>query len=342
MLNKQRYDAIDLAKLIASILIVALHSDLLYDVYPAAHSILCSGLARLAVPFFFTTSAFFFFCKQITAVTTKRYCLRLLKLYLCWFIIYLPKTIFDRIVCSDYPLPETMLRFLRSFFVTSTFSGSWFLVSCIFCGLLFFALEKLPDRVRRTLTILLATLVYGLCVFASGYGMLVKRFGLSHPLKIYTILFANPYNNLFVGIPYFALGRAFANGKLPKKQLAIPGLIVSLLLLFAEVLIIKELRLTKATDCYLMLLPCMFFMFPLLLDANLSLRYAPTYRSLSTIIFFSHFGWLFFTELLEWLLKCTIPITVKFMIALGGSLLTALVILKLQTKKRFHWLRYFY
>lgn len=343
VLPKRKYDAIDLTKLVCSFLIVALHSDLFYDRSPVLYSVICSGFARLAVPFFFTASAFFFFQRKPTTEGTKKYCVRLLKLYLCWFIVYLPKTIFDRIISSEFPFPETMFRFVRAFFVSSTFSGSWFLASCIFCAILFTGLERLPERFRRILTVALSAAVYFVCVFTSGYGALIERLGLTGVYKTYTLLFANPYNNLFVGIPYFALGRCFAYAERQRtRPLWITGAIVSLLLLIAEVLLTKQCGLTKATDCYLMLFPCICFVFPLIKESMIQLKYAQLMRNTSTIVFFSHFGWLFLVEVLEWAAKIDVPFSLKFLAAITGSLFTTFIILKLQRLKSFSWFRYFY
>ena len=207
---KKNYDSIDLFKFIFSILIVALHADALYDLSPLANTLICGGIARLGVPFFFVASAFFFFKKPVTWNNTKKYCKRLLILYAAWFIVSLPKTIFDRFICSDYPLPETIIRFIRSFFVTSTFSGSWFIVSCIWCALLFYLLEKQKTSVRRTIVIALSILVYAWTVFTSAYGKTLDGLGMRDFYEKYVLLFGSPYCSLIVGIPYFAIGRYFA------------------------------------------------------------------------------------------------------------------------------------
>lgn len=337
---KKNYDVIDLFKFIACFFVVALHADAFNDISPTLNAIVCGGIARLAVPMFFTFSAFFFFKKEQTAQSIRKYCLRLGKLYLCWFIVSLPKTIFDRIVCGDGTMAQKLFRFFRSFFVTSTFSGSWFIVSCIFCGILFYFLEKLPEKKRKTVTIILSAIVYLFCVGASAYGKLIPFFKDSVGYDIYLMLFANPYNNLFTGIPYFALGRFFA--KREKNVRSIPCLAAALALLIGEVVMTRYFGFVKATDCYLMLLPCTYFLIPFAVESEMKVKNAATMRIASTVVFFSQFLFLFACEFAEWALKITIPYFGKFLFAAVGGLLLTFVLIKLQKFKKLSWLKWFY
>ena len=57
--NRKDYPAIDVFRLIAAFLIVAIHTDPLEDVSPVGNLVLTRAIARIAVPFFFATSGFF-------------------------------------------------------------------------------------------------------------------------------------------------------------------------------------------------------------------------------------------------------------------------------------------
>lgn len=117
---------------------------------------------------------------------------------------------------------------------------------------------------------------------------------------------------------------------------------MSFILLLFEVWATKHYGVSKADDCSLMLMPCIFCFFSLTVHSTLTIKCAPLLRKLSTIIFFSHFLWLFGAELAEWALKITIPYAGKFLVAIVGSLLTACLILRFEKVKHFHWLGYFY
>ena len=346
---KKQFDSVDLVKFIAAIFIVALHSDLFIEVNTVLNKFVCRGISRLCVPFFFIVSAFFYFSKPLEWSYTKKYCKRLLVLYAAWFIISLPKTIFDRFICSEYPLGETIFRFIRSFFVTSTFSGSWFIVSCIFCALLYFWLSKLSEKLSLIITIFLCVVVYFWITITSAYGKLfLDVFGLRDFYTHYELIFGKPFVSFLVGIPYFGLGKLFVysykeNGKLLcSKPVCISGCIVSYTLFLLEIIITARNNICESTDCFLMLMPFIFFFFPLIINWNIEIKNAKSFRIASTIVFFSHFLFLFATEITEWALKITVPSYVKFLFALLCSLTLTWIVLKMQDKKGFHWLRFLY
>ena len=342
---KKNYDAVDLVKFIASIFVVSIHASALYDIDPMANALICEGIARLAVPFFFVASAFFYLKeldKHNDIGVLKKHCRRLITLYMAWFIVSLPITVFNRIVNSEYSFFVTMLRFIKSFFVTSTFSGSWFITSCLFCSVLYWFLEKLPERKRKVLTILLSVLAYAIPVLTSGYGRLMEIWGIQDVYEKVYFYFATPYLSIIVGIPYFALARYFAREKHKSlsKGVGITGFLLTAVLLLTEVYLTNINGLTTATDCYWMLFPCTFFLFSLAVSSTLVIPRAKNLRTASTIIYFSQFIWLFCLEFAEWALKIVIPWHYKFLIALALCFAAAYLLPKLQ--KRFKLLKYFY
>ncbi len=350
-MKTQRYDAIDFLKFFASILIISLHASALYDFSVLLNGIICEGVSRLCVPFFFTVSAFFYFSKPLCKGNVKKYCYRLLKLYFMWFIISLPKTIYDRFICSSYTMGVTVFRFIRSIFTTSTFSGSWFIVSCLFCALLYYWLSKIKNRVATPIIIILCLLSYAWITFTSGYGCLIEKLGISDFYKTYEMFFGKPYTSFLVGIPYFAIGQFFvkaiqsresASMEGKEKTLHIFGSILCLFLLLFEIIMCNRYELSQATDCYLMLFPCIYFIFPLVLNMRVSIKNAQKLRIASTILFFSHFLFLFACEIAEWMFKITIPHIGKFLVTLVSGLCLTWIILNLQNKKGFHWLKWLY
>lgn len=338
----RKYNSIDLVKFCMAIAIVALHASALQDVNPTLNLLVCEGIARLGVPFFFVVSAYFLYSKPVSWETTKRYCKRLLILYAAWFIISIPKTIFDRFICSGYPFGETLFRFVRSFFISSTFSGSWFIVSCIFCALLFYCIEKKLKK-TKIIIISLSIVVYIWVVFSSAYGKLMVPMGMSGFYKTYTLLFSSPYSSFLVGIPYFALGRYYAH--IPEWNHLKRNWIMSVLcvaLLLVEVYFTNKYGLQNSTDCYLMLLPCIVFIFPLILNWNIQIKNSKNLRIASTVIFFSQFIFLFLCEITEWTFKITIPCFGKFVFTIICGLVLSQLLIALSNKKGFYWLRYFY
>lgn len=234
---------LDLVKLISSIFVISIHSNALRTISPLANSLVCNGIARLAVPFFFTCSAFLFFKSKTTKEKTIAYSRRILTLYLSWFVVMLPITVYDRFIVPDKPFLRNLLTFFQSIFLSSTFSGSWFLTSCIFCVWLFFFIEK--RKIPRAAVIGLCCAAYLFCCLSSGYGNLIPKIGLSGVYEAYRALFLSPYTSIIVGASYFALGKHFAECErknsffLSVKSTAV-CLFASVLLLLGEVYFCKK------------------------------------------------------------------------------------------------------
>lgn len=339
---KKHYDSIDLMKFIACFFVVAIHSDPFYDINQDLNNFISQGVSRLAVPLFFLATAFFFF-NNLSDIKIKKYCKRLLILYGCWFAVSLPITIYNRFIMSEYTIGVTVFKFVKSIFLTSTFSGSWYLTSCLFCGILFYFLEKLPDRVRKIVTIVLSIVVYIFCVSTSAYGLLFDKSGFANIYQNIEFYFTKPYTSILVGIPYFALGRYFLhneNKKLKKSDYVIG--ILSSILLSIEIILTNLCGFNRSKDCFFMLIPVAAFIFKLVINSDIQLKKAAAMRVASTVVFFSQFIWLFFIEIAEYALQITIPCMFKFIIAVVLSLITSVIIEKLQKIKMFNWLKYFY
>ena len=345
METKRNYDALDLIKFISSIFVISIHSNALGDISPLANSLICGGISRLAVPLFFTCSAFFFFKSEVTKEKTVSYCKRILKLYLSWFVVTLPITVYERFIAPEAPFWKSLLTFVQSIFLSSTFSGSWFLTSCVFCSWLFFFFKK--KNVSRAVIVPLCFVVYLFCCFSSGYGNLIERCGLSAEYETYRALFRNPYTSIIVGIPYFALGKRIAmcekkNSFLFSEKGCTAGLFLSVVLLLTEVYFCRKLSLSATTDCYLMLFPCCFFLFSLAVRSKVKIKKAPFLRRLSTVFFFSHFVWLFCFEVFEYLFKLDIDAHFKFLGALVLCFATSEIFFALEKTKHFSWVKNFY
>jgi hypothetical protein len=179
----------------------------------------------------------------------------------------------------------------------------------------------------------------------------MDQIGLNQFFSIYEMMLAKPYTNIFVGIPYFALGRYFArktrNGNSSciisdswNCKKAVLSVLVSMFFLLCEVAFTLKYQTAKATDCYFMLFICTAALMNLFLHIEVTVKRPLLLRMYSTIQFFSHFLWLFLCEVCEWVFEITVPSMSKFLVALlGGSIMTIVIIV---FEKQVKWLRNFY
>lgn len=106
-----------------------------------------------AVPTFFVISAFLFWRKQVTP-PCKKYCFRLLVLYICWHIVYSPLIIHKYVMGNS----DGNFAFLRDFIFGYSLSGGWFVASLIWGMLLIYLLKKC--KVHDLIIVLIAILSY--------------------------------------------------------------------------------------------------------------------------------------------------------------------------------------
>ena len=197
---KKTIDAIDAAKFIGSVLIFTMHCSVLSDYGNV--SLLPELIARWGVPFFFLCSAYFLFSKStdgnIDRVSIRRYLARIGKLYALWFAYNIPSVFYKWFYAKDLSSVGTWLAFLKNAALSSTFTGSWYLLSSMFSAWFVFLLSKK----LRTKTILWITSVfYLICVFSSAYsGLLPPKTAEALSLLCFPV-------NLVHGCFYFALGK---------------------------------------------------------------------------------------------------------------------------------------
>ena len=211
---KKQYDIFDLVKLIAALMIVALHTDLFPKVLQPWLS--------LAVPLFFIISSYLLF-EKINNVeekekkeVVKKYVLRILKLYLFWFIVLLPYTVIVRKVW--FGIGKTIYSILFS----STFKASWFLIATIEGTLLIFLLRKKNYKWQ----LVLFFIIYALSQIFAGSSNKI-------------LMFFEPEFTICHSLIFILIGKMFADNKInfSKKNYVIGSIIFAITLYIAHLLV---------------------------------------------------------------------------------------------------------
>lgn len=152
------YDAL---KFIMAIMIVAIHTKAFQDVEFIRQ--LTAPFLSAAVPIFFILSSFFLFTKMdiygYSWDIYKRFLKRLVILYMFWFIITLPITVYSKLYYLGYGIPKILLYVLRDFTLSYTFPGSWFLTALIIGTLIVFLLRHY-FHIRPGILLFVAGLLY--------------------------------------------------------------------------------------------------------------------------------------------------------------------------------------
>ena len=256
-LRDSKYDII---KYVLSLFVLAIHCELLpFVLYP---------WLRTAVPLFFMLSSYFLFSgirkapkeKQNTLV--KKFVLRNLKLYLCWFVILLPMTLYIR--RNAYFPGDLWLgirNFLRGLCWESTFVASWFLKATVCGTLVIYGLSRVFKRDWPIF--LISLLAFTLVTLSSGYSSCIAGTFLQRVIHLWNRIFADMIFSFPAALIWIFLGKLFAEGKVKTLPpwLLISSLVLSCAGFYWEWRFVIRLDSSYNNDSYFMLLPVCFFLF---------------------------------------------------------------------------------
>lgn len=283
------YNAIDVMRFVAALLVVSIHTDPFLDLSPVFNYFWVSVLARLAVPFFFMTSGFFL-AKKLESCATVRskqdyivsYAKRLLKLYILWSMIYLLFQALIWLVKGDGW--AYWGEYIHEFIFEGSYYTLWYLPALIFASVFAYILFSFfkPEAV-----LVITFILYTIGTLLQSYFDLFQQKDL---LSGYYSLFLTTRNGLFFGSFFVSAGMYVAT--VNHKRTSIRNLklfIVSFLLLTVEAFNMIDSPFTKGSGMWFLLAPAVYFLFSYLKEVQL--RNRPIYslmRPISFIIYVAH------------------------------------------------------
>lgn len=283
--NDAKYDFL---KFFLSLLVLAIHSAL----YPM---ILYPWL-RIAVPLFFIMSSYFVFSKLCTASADaqkdvlKMFIGRNIKLYLCWFILLLPITIYIRkeIYFSGGFL-ENIFIILKSFLFGSTFVASWFIAATIIGVLIIYLLSKLLKN--NYLVFSFSLFAFCIVTLTSSYDNVIAETFISAAIDHYVDIFGGLVCSFPASLFWIFIGKLFAEKKIKIKSVSLLILLIfcSCIALFIEWRFVISLNGTYNNDSYFMLAPlCVLLFIGVEKIKPLYWKHSVQFKQASTIIYVTH------------------------------------------------------
>lgn len=251
METKKQYNGLDVTKFILALLVAQRHIiQIFFEADSRWRILIGNWLSNLAVPVFFITAGFFLFRKveaqkaeiremEVRKAGTRKaaisgseiqasgampsravrrgsrivyqYCLRILRMYVIWSILYLPVDLRNWYY-GTRDVKEGVLSYLQSFFFCSTIPQLWYLPALgLACLLVWLAYSK-GMKVWQILAV-------GFCLLLMGYltdnWYYNRRFpeAVKQVVALYRRYFITPRNGIFYGCFYVAVGLAFARMK---------------------------------------------------------------------------------------------------------------------------------
>lgn len=256
-----KYSGIDYFRFIAALLIIAIHTSPLASFSETGDFILTRIISRAAVPFFFMTSGFFLISRY--AYNDNRlwiFIKRTALIYGMAILIYIPINIYNGYFKTDNLLPNI----IKDIVFDGTLYHLWYLPASIVGAAIAWHLVRKSDYK----TALIVTLVlYFIGLFGDSY------YGLSEKTSVlggfYNLIFQisdHTRNGIFFAPVFFVLGGMIADRrrKIVFKK-SICGFAISFVLMFIEALILHFNNLQRHDSMYIFLLPCMYFLFNIIL-----------------------------------------------------------------------------
>lgn len=256
-----KYSGIDYFRFIAALLIIAIHTSPLASFSETGDFILTRIISRAAVPFFFMTSGFFLISRYACNdsklwISIKRTSL----IYGMAILIYIPVNIYNGYFKTDNLLPNI----IKDIVFDGTLYHLWYLPASIVGAAIAWHLVRKSDYK----TALIVTLgLYFIGLFGDSY------YGLSEKTSVlggfYNLIFQisdHTRNGIFFAPVFFVLGGMIADRrrKIVFKK-SICGFAISFVLMFIEALILHFNNLQRHDSMYIFLLPCMYFLFNIIL-----------------------------------------------------------------------------
>ena len=199
-MTKKKYAMIDIAKYISALLVVCIHTFPFYEISETLNTYWIQTICRIAVPFFFTTSGFFFFRKwsndkETNKKNVKHYLLRLLKIYLIWTVIYLPYSIYD--YTRDGFSIMNIISYIRDLVLNGSYYHLWFLPALMTATLIVcFVYSKKGLMTTLKLSLILYIFGYFINVYAPVWEQIPV---LSFFYAFFTKVFTTARNGFFFG-----------------------------------------------------------------------------------------------------------------------------------------------
>lgn len=267
--------ALDWFGLLAAFLVVAIHTSPLASFSQGADLMWTRILARVAVPFFLMRTGYFLPSRPLAP-----FCRKYLRLYGISIILYLPVNIyaghFQGVGARDI---------FRIWLFDGTLYHLWYLPACILgVCIVTLLLGRLPFGAVTAVSLVLYVL--GL-MGDSWYGLTEKVAVLRSLYEAMFSLFSYTRNGIFYVPVFLVMGMGLRRSQRSHKTGVLTvGFLCSLAALCAEGILVHRYDLARHDSMYLTLLPCMYFLFRILLRAKCGSR--RRLRFIATCVYVIH------------------------------------------------------
>lgn len=282
MTKNESYSGIDYFRFIAALLIVAIHTSPLSSFSETGNFIFTRIVSRVAVPFFFMTSGFFLISRYTcNAEKLEAFIKKTTLIYGVAILLYIPINVYNGYFKMDNLLPNI----IKDIVFDGTLYHLWYLPASIIGAAIAWYLVK---KLNYPKALMVASVLYLIGLFGDSYYGITEKISCLNSL--YTYIFqVTDYtrNGIFFAPIFFILGGFIADNR-PQITFgkSFLGFAISLALMLGEAMILHHFDLQRHNSMYVFLLPCMYFLFIVIL--HFKGKRLVSLRTASLIIYIIH------------------------------------------------------
>lgn len=284
-----RNNSIDIFRYVCSIMVVIIHSTF-YNDWGSFGYFVGNVFTRIAVPFFFAVSGYFYVKKLVAGKKVFFVQIRnLLSVYAVWSGIYLAFDFLNQVILDKQSAIVFVKDSIINFCIYGTREHFWFFPAIIIATCLLTLLYKLK-MIKIVIPLSIVLYVIG-CLGSSYYGL-----GIKIPYASY-LFDAEAFNTirriLFMGFPFFSVGYLlFRIEKWANKHRNILSItwIFAVLLFFAEIILLNYYGIANSIVITFGLYILLVITVVLLLNYPLERfsKVSPIFRTMANFTYYSH------------------------------------------------------
>lgn len=262
MSSSRTYKGIEIFRVVAAFLVVAIHTSPLAGYSGTADFVFTRVIARVAVPFFFMVTGYFVLSK---GTGVRRFLKKTAIIYAASAALYLPINVY-----AGHLQGWGLLDLVQQVFFEGTFYHLWYLPAALLGAWL---TSLLMRRTSRGVCAAIVTVLYVLGLLGDSYWGLIE--GVPGVSSAYNALFAlmgYTRNGLFFAPMFMFLGAEMRMAKRRGVGFEAAGLVLSFALMLAEALNARAQGWQRHDSMYVLLPFVMYFLFALLSRVKGSVR----------------------------------------------------------------------
>ncbi|WMJ85821.1 acyltransferase family protein [Anaerocolumna sp. MB42-C2] len=331
-MQQERNNSIDMFRLLASLMVVIIHTELMTDINQTIGFIMTQVIPRIAVPFFFCTSGYFYIKKIINKkmefITTMK---KLVLVYSLWSLVYFASDLL-RSLHNETSIRIWVINCLKNYFIYGSSYQLWFFPALFFCIIIAsisykFGLLKMLGHISLLLYII------G-CLGCSYYSI-------GNRIPVISLLINSQHFTLIrrvvlMGLPFYILGywiNIFEN-KISIKKLNIK-LIICIVMFLLEIYFVVNFKIQKSIVITIFLYVLLAFVMIFLLKHPFfeKSKSARIMRGIGNFIFYTHPLYIMIiTKAWDIIFDGKIETIVLYIITISSSGLCGYIIIKINNK----------